>query len=302
MKNLLRKTKNFRPLQDRSVLKLCVLPTVILLMLFNLFPLLWSLFLSFSNYSAKVPVVWGENPRMLGTKNYERILTDEEIWGRFVTTGKYVLMSVGAEVVLGFGLALLLHAKTKGRGIFQVLLVLPMTMSPVIVGLMWKLFVDPNWGMLNFLLGLGKLDWAQDPRLNLYTIAIVDVWMWTPFVMLLALAGLSAIPDYLYEAAEVDRASWWHKFVYITLPMVFPLLLIAIILRMMEAFKIFDLPMGIVGKGSAAPPLLAFELYNIAFQSWKTGRGAALGYIMLVVIVMITSILVKYLNKVKQVE
>lgn len=281
-------------------MRMFILPTIILLVVINIFPLFWSLILSFSNFTARMPSVWGKNPRMIGTENYVRILTDPDMWKKFITTAKYVIMSVGGEMILGFGLALLLQAKFKGKGIISTLLVLPMTMSPVIVGLMWKLFMDPNWGMLNFLLGVGKIDWAQDPNINLYSIVMVDIWMWTPFVMLLSMAGLSAVPKSLYEAAEVDRASWWFKFTRITLPMVYPLLLIALIFRVMEAFKIFDLPMGLVGRGAAAPPLLSMEVYNQTFLTWKTGYGSSIGYIMLIMIIAITSLFIKYLNKAKQ--
>ena len=290
----------YKPMRDTTLMRLFILPTIILLIAINIFPLLWSLFLSFSNYEAHKPDLWGKNPRMIGTRNYERVLTDEDMWERFTTTAKYVVLSVGGEMILGFGLALLLQMKFKGRGVITTLLVLPMTMSPVIVGLMWKLFMDPNWGMLNYLLGLDRVNWVQNSNLNLYSIVIVDIWTWTPFVMLLSFAGLSAVPEYLYEAAEIDRASWWFKFTRITLPMVYPLLLVALIFRTMEAFKIFDLPMGLVGTGSAAPPLLAMKLYKLSFLTWKTGQGSALGYIMLVMIIAISSVFVKYLNKAKQ--
>ncbi len=290
---------NFNPMKDVNLVRLFVFPTIILLIVINIFPLLWSLFLSFTDYSARLRTEWGVNPEWEGVKNYVALFNNPDIWLKFITTGKYVLMSVGGEMILGFGLALLLQTKFAGRGIIYVLLVLPMTMSPVIVGLMWKLFMDPNWGMFNFLLGLGRVDWAQDPARNLFAIVIVDIWMWTPFVMLLSMAGLSAVPKYLYEAAEVDRASWWFKFTRITLPMTYPLLLIALIFRVMDAFKIFDLPMGLVGRGAGAPPLLSTEVYNQTFMTWRTSYGSALGYIMLIVIIAITSVLIKYLNKAK---
>ena len=293
-------TVHFNPISDRALVRMFILPTIILLILINIFPLFWSLILSFSNFSARLTTEWGKNPEMIGNANYVRILTSPDMWLKFITTAKYVLMSVGGEMILGFSFAMLLQTKFKGRGIISTLLVLPMTMSPVIVGLMWKLFMDPNWGMMNWLLGLGRIDWAQDPSINLYSIVIVDIWMWTPFVMLLSMAGLSAVPQYLYEAAEVDRASWWFKFTRITLPMVYPLLLVALIFRTMEAFKIFDLPMGLVGRGTSAPPLLAMEVYNQTFLTWKTAYGSSIGYIMLVMIIAITSIFIKYLNKAKQ--
>lgn len=287
-------------MKDKTLMRLFILPTLVLLIAINVFPLIWSLFLSFSHYSAKMANVWGKNPDMIGIANYTRILMDPDMWVKFITTAKYVIMSVAGEMLLGFGFALLLQLDFKGKGLFTTLLVLPMTMSPVIVGLMWRLFYDPNWGMFNFLLGLGRVDWIQDPARNLYSIVIADVWMWTPFVMLLSMAGLSAVPKYLYEAAEIDKASWWFKFSRITFPMISPILMLALIFRIIEAFKIFDLPMGITGRGAMAPPLLAMHLYNVSFVTWNTSIGSALGYIMLVMVVAITLILVKYLNKAKQ--
>jgi len=291
---------HYHQMKDKTLMRLFILPTLVLLISINVFPLLWSLFLSFSHYSAKMVNIWGKNPEMIGIANYARILSDPDMWVKFITTAKYVIMSVTVEMILGFGLALILQLDFKGRGLITTLLVLPMTMSPVIVGLMWRLFYNPNWGMFNYLLGLGRIDWVSDPSRNLYSIVIADIWMWTPFVMLLSLAGLSAVPKYLYEAAEIDRASWWFKFTRITIPMIYPILMLALIFRIIEAFKIFDLPMGITGRGAMAPPLLSMHLYNVSFVTWYTSYGASIGYIMLIMVIAITLILIKYLNKAKQ--
>jgi multiple sugar transport system permease protein len=291
---------HYRHMRDKTLMRVFILPTLVLLIAINVFPLIWSLFLSFANYSAKMANVWGKNPEMIGIANFSQVLSDPDMWEKFITTAKYVIMTVAGEMILGFGLALLLQMKFRGRGIITTLLILPMTMSPVIVGLMWRLFYEPNWGMFNFLLGLGRIDWISDPTRNLYSIVIADVWMWTPFVMLLCIAGLSAVPKYLYEAAEIDRASWWFKFTRITLPMISPILMLALIFRIIEAFKIFDLPMGITGRGAMAPPLLAMHLYNVSFVTWNTSYGSSIGYIMLIMVVAVTLILVKYLNKAKQ--
>ncbi|MBM3708902.1 MAG: sugar ABC transporter permease [Actinobacteria bacterium] len=290
----------YRSMRDQTLLRLFILPTIILLIVINIFPLFWSLILSFSDYSAKRTTEWGKNPEMIGAENYSKILMSRDMWQKFIVTAKFVVLAVGAEMILGFFIALLLYQTNFfGKGFITTLLILPMTMSPVVVGLMWKLFYNPNWGLFNYLLGLGKIDWTSDPRWNLYGCVIVDVWMWTPFVMLLALAGLSAVPKYLYEAAEVDRASWWFKFSRITMPMVYPLLLVALIFRTMEAFKVFDIVMGLTGRGAMAPQVLSMYLYNVGFVTWKTSFGSALGYIMLIIIIAITSVFIKYLNRAK---
>jgi multiple sugar transport system permease protein len=170
-------------------------------------------------------------------------------------------------------------------------------LSPAVVGLFWKLLYDPSWGPINYVLGLGKFEWLTHPTNALFAVAITDIWMWSPFVMLLSLAGLSAVPKHLYEAAAIDRASWWYTFTHITLPLVSPLLLIALIFRTMEAFKAFDLPFIM---STANVETVAISLYQMAFQGWDTGRASALAYIVLIVVLAITNIYVKYLNKVKE--
>jgi multiple sugar transport system permease protein len=289
-----------RQMKDVNLMRIFILPTLLLLICINVFPLFWSLILSFSHYSAKMATEVGKNPEWVGIMNYFNILHDPDMWEKFITTAQYVVMTVVMEMLLGFGIALVLQLKFKGRGIITTLLVLPMTMSPVIVGLMWRLFYNPNWGMFNYLLGLGKIDWISNPKINLYSIVIADIWMWTLFVMLLSLAGLGSVPQYLYEAAEIDRASWWFKFTRITLPTIYPILMIALIFRTIEAFKIFDLPMGITGRGAMAPPLLSMHLYNVSFVTWNTSYGSSIGYIMLILVIGITNIFIKYLNKARQ--
>jgi multiple sugar transport system permease protein len=171
-------------------------------------------------------------------------------------------------------------------------------MSMAVVGLFWKLLYDPSWGIINYSLGLGTFDWLSNPDMALYAIAITDIWMWAPFVMLLSLAGLSAVPQHLYEAAAIDRAGHWYTFTRITLPLVSPLLLIALIFRTMEAFKTFDL--AFIMSGQPTTEVIAIRLYKMAFQEWQTGRSCALAYIMLIIVLAITNIYVKYLNRVKE--
>ena len=155
--------------------------------------------------------------------------------------------------------------------------------------------------IINYLLGLGKFVWLSNADVALLAIAITDIWMWSPFVMLLSLAGLSAIPQHLYEAAAIDRASRWFTFSRITLPLVIPLLLIAVIFRTLEAFKTFDLAFIMTGGGpGTATELIAIKLYNMAFPQWQTGKSCALAYILLVMIIGISNIYIKYLNKAKE--
>ena len=282
-------------LSDLAVRNLFVIPTILFLILFNVFPLFYSLILSFADYSA----TGSEAPVWVGLKNYRDILNDPDIWQNFFLTGKYVLITVSGQVVAGFGIALMLNRQFRGKGLVTTLLLLPMMMSMAVIGLFWKLLWDTKLGIVNYLVGLKGFVWLSSPDWALIAIAITDIWMWSPFVMLLSLAGLSAIPQHLYEAASIDRASRWFIFRRITLPLVTPLLLIAIIFRTMEAFKTFDLAYNMTGGGTNTE-LLSIKLYNLAFMQWNTSKSCALAYILLIMVIAISNIYIKYLNKARE--
>ncbi len=289
-----------RQLSDRAIQWLFIAPTLILLVAMNIFPLFYSLFLSFTNYSA----ISAAAPVWVGLGNYQHILSDKQLWTYFATTGRYAVAAVGLETLLGFGLAMLLREKFRASGFITTLILVPMMLSPVVVGLFWKLIFNPQSGIFNYLLGFAAgqgPDWLKDPKLALWAVVIVDVWMWAPFVMLLCLSGLNAIPEYLYEAAVIDRASPWFQFWRITLPQVAPLLLIAVLFRTIEAFKAFDLVMGLTGGGPGdATELIAVNLYRIAFPpQFQTGLGSALAYIILVLIVAISNLYIRSLSRIR---
>jgi multiple sugar transport system permease protein len=279
---------------DITIRNLFVIPTILFLIVFNIFPLLYSLGYSFTDFraSTKDPV------NFVGLKNYMDLLSDPNIWSNFTITAKYVIVSVVGQVIVGFGMALLLNRSFPMKGLVTTLLLLPMMLSMAVVGLFWKLLYDPNFGIINYVLGLGKFEWLSDPDMALYAVAITDIWMWSPFVMLLSLAGLSAVPKHLYEAASIDRASRLYTFFRITLPLVAPILLIAIIFRTMEAFKTFDL--AYVMSGQPTTEVVSIRLYKMAFQEWQTGKSCALAYIVLIMVLCITNVYVKYLNKAKE--
>jgi len=297
-----------RHLSDRAIRNLFIWPTLALLIAVNIFPLLYSLYLSFTNFSA----VSGKPPVWVALGNFTSILNSAETWKYFATTGRYALMSVGMQTLIGFTFAMLVRRKFFGSGFITTLILVPMMISPVVVGLFWKLIYNPNFGFFNFALGAGNPAAGVDmlasrfagkpmPGLALIAVVIVDVWMWSPFVMLLVLSGLNAIPEYLYEAAAIDRASPWFQFWRITLPQVAPLLLIAVLFRTIEAFKSFDLVMGMTGGGPGdQTELIAVNLYRQAFLgTFKTGYSSALAYIILIIIIAASNMYIKYLNQIK---
>ena len=282
-----------RGLSDIAIRNLFIIPTISFLIVFNIFPLLYSLGYSFTDFRAST----SSPAHFIGLDNYRELLADPYIWTNFTITAKYVLVSVGGQVLVGFGVALLLNRKVPAKGLVTTLLLLPMMMSMAVVGLFWQLLYSPSWGIINYALGLEDLEWLSNADIALYAVALTDIWMWSPFVMLLSLAGLSAIPQHLYEAAAIDRATRWYTFTRITLPLVTPLLLIAIIFRTMEAFKTFDL--AFIMTSMDTTELIAIRLYKMAFQEWQTGKSCAMAYIVLIMVLAITNIYVKYLNQAK---
>lgn len=297
----------FSRLSDRWIAGLFLTPTMLLLLFITIFPLIWSLYLSFTEWSVTRDAL--RSPVWIGTQNYIDLLTDtrvgERTWERFIVTGQFVVPSVAIELLLGFGVALLLNRKFRGRGALMTLLLVPMMLSPVVVALFWR-FMMQGEGVLNFavvnFLQRSPVGWLTDRNTVIISLIVVDVWMWTPFMMLISLAGLSAVPKYLYEAASVDRANAWFRFRHITLPMVMPLLLIAIIFRTIDAYKLFDLSFVLLGAGGGpgrAGQTAAMWVYEKAFSDFDTGLGSALGYIMLIVIVALANLFIRVLNAFK---
>lgn len=276
-----------------TIRNLFIIPTIAFLIIFNVFPLIYSLWTSFTDYRASTTAT----ANWIGLGNYRDLLHNEFIWRNFTITAKYVLISVTGQVFVGFGLAMLLNRPIPLKGLITTLLLLPMMLSPAVVGLFWKLLYDPSFGIINYFLGLGKFEWLANPDMAIWAVAIVDIWMWSPFVMLLSLAGLSAVPKHLYEAAEIDRAGPFYTFFRITLPLVAPILMIAIIFRTMEAFKTFD--HAYILSTQPTTEVIAIRLYKMAFLEWQTGLSSAFAYIVLIMVVAITNIYVKYLNKAK---
>ena len=187
-------------LSDRGLAALFISPALLLLLAMSVFPLLWALYLSFTDYSATKDVP----ADFVGFRNYTDILTSDQVHQRALTTLLYVVGAVALQTVLGFAIAYLISRRTRGRGALTTMFLVPMMLSPVVVGLFWKFMLDAQFGVINSLLGsLGfeQVEWLTRQRTALLSLIVVDTWQWTPFIMLIALAGLTAVPKYLYEAA-----------------------------------------------------------------------------------------------------
>ena len=289
-------------LSDRAIAWLFITPTIVLLLAINIFPLLWTAYLSFTNYRANQP---GREVKWVGLRNYERLLSSEDIWGYLQATAHFVCWTMVLQVLLGFGLALLINRRFRGHSFWTTMILLPMMLSPAVVGTFWTYIYQPQSGIFNYIINFfvdaGEFSMIGDVALAPWAIIIVDTWMWAPYVMLICLAGLRSIPDYIYEAAEVDRASPWRQFWSITVPMVLPFLMLAVLFRAIENFKMFDMVVELTSGGPGSTTELAsINLKREAFEKWRTGYSSAFAITLFVTVFGAANIYVKALNKMKQ--
>jgi multiple sugar transport system permease protein len=296
--------RKIRGISDKGLAWLFISPTILLLLAINIFPLFWAIYLSFTNYRANRP---NEVVKNLGLANYQRILGDQDIWIAMQTTAHFVFWTIVLQTVIGFTLAWLIDRKFRGHAFWTTLLLLPMMLSPAVVGNFWSFMYQPQIGLFNYVVaffsGADPSSFQMIGSVNLapWAIVIVDTWMWTPYVMLICLAGLRSIPDYIYEAAEVDRASKWRQFWSITLPMVLPFLMLAVLFRGIENFKMFDLVVELTSGGPGSTTELAsINLKREAFEKWRTGYASAFAIILFVAVFGMANVYVKALNRVKQ--
>jgi len=295
--------KRVRGLSDRAIAWIFVAPTIFLLLAVNIFPLIWTIYLSFTNFRVNRP---NKDVDWVGLRNYERILNDSDIWNTMQATAHFLIWTILLQVLIGFALAFLINKKFKGNDLWTTIIVFPMMLSPAVVGNFWTFLYQPQNGLFNYVVafftGLDPASFSMIGDVNLapWSIIIVDTWMWTPFVMLICLAGLRSIPDSIYEAAECDRASKWRQFWTITIPMILPFLMLAILFRGIENFKMFDLVVQLTGGGPGSiTELTSINLKREAFEKWRTGYSAAYAVILFVTVFGLASIYVKALNKVK---
>jgi multiple sugar transport system permease protein len=293
-----------RGLSDRSIAWLFVAPTMLLLLAINIFPLIWTVYLSFTNYASNRP----NRPVInVGLKWYRDILNSPEVWAAMQATAHFVFWTILFQTLIGFALAYLIDRKFRGHAFWTTIILIPMMLSPAVVGNFWKFLYQPQIGLFNYIVSFftgippSSFEMLGSVTLAPWAIIIVDTWMWTPYVMLICLAGLRSIPDYILEAAEVDRASRWRQFWSITLPMALPFIMLAVLFRGIENFKMFDMVMLLTGGGPGSTTELAsITLKRQAFEAYRTGYSSAFAIILFVVVFGLANVYVKALNKVKQ--
>lgn len=277
---------------------LLVAPAIAVLFVMNLFPLLWSLGLSFFAYNSN-----NQSIRFVGLNNYIKVLTNDIAapanWDALINTAIFVVFTVALQMIMGFLLAMLFAKQFPLRKYLLILVLTPMMLSVVASGVFFSYYYDPTFGILSYVMGeiTGNQFILMDNKVGAVAgIVFTDAWMWAPFVMLLVLAGLVSVPKYLYEAAAIDRVSKVRQFWSITFPYIRGLLMLALLFRTIEAFKLYDL-VYILIRGGQDTKTIAYLITEIANEQNKTSEGAALSYVILFMVIVLTNLYLYLANR-----
>lgn len=275
-----------------------MIPVIVVLGAVIVLPLMYSLYFSFHEYLMITGI--GD---FIGLANYIQALLDKEFLVSLLNTLKYTTAAVSLEFFIAFGLALLLNRKDlRFRNFYMVILMIPVLITPVAVGLMWKLILHPRLGIANYLLGLLKISpqgWFGDPKLAMPTLIGVDIWHETSLILLILLAGLANLPVEPFEAAIVDGASSAKRFWYITLPLLKPVILVAVLIRLISCLKIYDLVYVCTRGGPGIrTQTMSYFVYRIAFRTLHMGQATAVSYLLLGIVLIFSLVLIKILGKV----
>lgn len=281
---------------DRHFKWLLVAPAVVLILALSVYPLLFSIWVSFVNYDFQIP-----GHAFVGLKNFKQVIADPvarwSLWVTFVLSVSSVLV----EFLLGLALALAMVKNFRGRGLIMSIVIIPLFISPVIVGQAWALILQRPFGPTNYILSqlLGTdvtISWLTQTPWNFISLIVADTWQWTPFMFVILLAGLTAIPPHVYEAAELDGVGTWQTFWFITLPMLAPMILLALTLRLLDATKLFDTIFIMTGGGPGTQTYTAsYYLYVLGFQQFHLSNATAGSWIFLIFTAIVISFLVRRL-------
>ncbi len=275
-----------------------LLPALGYLALMAILPLVWTLTLSLMKWHANTM----PTPKWVGLDNFKYFLFENpRFWADLRFTAMYVGIGVTVELALGLVLAALLSQRFYGKNFFRVVYLIPMACPPIAVAFLWRMMLHPDIGVFNSILkliGLQGVKWTTDVRIAPFTIIMVDVWEWTPFMFLALLAAFQSLPMELYQAAAVDGANGWQMFIHITLPLITPVIVTISLIRAIDAFKLFELVFGITGGGpGGSTESLSYYAYLIGMKWFKLGRGSSISWIFVVILLLLAIALISRFKK-----
>jgi multiple sugar transport system permease protein len=278
--------------RERRFATLLLAPAFLALLATTTFPLLFLIYTSVYRLDLAMPFTNG----FVGLENYKVLLADDRFWHSLVVSLVYTIATVILQVVVGLALALFVMDMKRGQSWFRLIAILPVVLSPAVVGMIWRTFMlAPEFGIIDYLAitaGLGSKNWLGDPTLALVSVIVIHTWQWTPFAFMVLLASLAALPEDIYEAAKIDRASAWQRFVRITLPLIRPAIVMVIIMRTMVALTAFAAIFTVTGGGpGTATEILNLYAYRKSFTELSIGYGSALAVALLIVTIIISWLL-----------
>ena len=274
---------------NRATPYLFLAPAGIVLIFALLYPIGYLTVASFFDWRMGSPFA---DSTFAGLGNYTWILNDPSFRESFMVTITFAFAVVFLEMFLGVGLAFMLERPIRGMSVFRTIFILPMMIAPIVVGLIWRYMYNPQFGIINKTLkkwGFESIPWLSSPDWALPSVIIADIWQWTPFIFILSLAALQSLPRSALEAARIDGASGWQQIIYIKIPLMMPVLVVAALLRMIDAFKVLEVIFIMTNGGPGlSTEILSLRIYKTAFVSWELGRAAALSNILLAIVMVIT--------------
>jgi multiple sugar transport system permease protein len=276
---------------------LMVAPAFLVLFLLTIYPFAYMVWISLHKW----PIVPTLPRPFLGFDTYAYIFRDPEFWNSVAVTSMYMFLSVALQLTLGFFLAILMNTPNRLVRLFRLPFIVPVFVSPVVVGLMWKFMLGYDLGIVNYLLravGLGGVNWLGDQTMALLSVVLVDVWQWTPFTFLILHAGLTSLPSEPFEAAAIDGASRWQMLRYVTFPMIAPIFTVALLFRVLDAFKLFDIVYVLTRGGPGdATNLLAYNIWRKGFFEDQLGYAATLSVLMIVIATVLALLLIRLMAR-----
>lgn len=273
-------------------------PAVAFLLLTSVYPLLYSLWLSFHSWNMTIP---RSQPVWIGTRNYERLWTDPDFWNSIKVTLIFVTVAVTVEFIFGMGLALLATSRIRAMGFIRTIMLFPLMLAPVVAGVLWRTLFQSSYGVINWVIGLVGIPaqpWLGSPSQALPAVIAVEIWQNLPVVTFILAAGIQSLPVDLYKAAQVDGASAWQIFRRITLPLLKPVILVLLLLRIMDAFKVFDIVFTMTyGGPGQTTELMSMLIYKTGFKFFQIGQASAMSWVFLVAIFILSLFFIWRMDK-----
>lgn len=275
-----------------------IAPSFAVMAVILVYPLGYSLWLSFHRWTLRT---FKQGIPFVGLENYRQLFSNPEFWSSLRITFTFVLLAITLEFVLGMALALLLNHDLKAKGLIRSFILLPMMCTNVVIGLTWRLLFNYEFGIINYYLtqlGFGPVEWLSSPKIALWSVILVDVWNTTSFVALMLLAGLQSLPEEPFEAARIDGANSLQTFLYLTLPLLRQTILVALLWRLIDTFRIFDVVYLLTAGGPArATETVSIYIYRYGFQAFNLGFASAASYIMIVIMLFLAGMMARAIGR-----